>query len=84
MSKISPRELCQRLKSEVAARQEEGEDNNLRLSILDYFISHNPYDDVFEKALKTRLDDPDPDKEQSKIICSQILEAWHSSTNVSP
>jgi len=84
MSKISPRELCQRLKSEITARQAEGEDNDLRLSILDYFISHNPSADIFEKALKTRLDDPNPDKEQSKIICSEILEAWQTRTNASP
>lgn len=78
MGRISARELCQRLKSEAIARQDEGPDKDLRLRILDYFIAHDPSDDVFEKVLRARLNDPDPAKEQSKIICAQILEEFVS------
>ncbi|GAH64261.1 unnamed protein product, partial [marine sediment metagenome] len=35
-------------------------------------------DDMFEKVLEARLNDPDPTKEQSKVICAQILEAWRT------
>lgn len=78
MGRISATELCQRLKSEAIARQDASADNDLRLRILDYFIALNPSDDVFEGALKARLNDPDPAKEQSKVICAQILEAWRT------
>jgi hypothetical protein len=78
MNVISAKELCLRIKSEVTENQIESVDNNLKLRILDYFISHNPSDDVFEQALKVRLSDPDPAKEQSKIICAQILDAWQN------
>ena len=72
------RELCQRLKSETTARQDTSADNNLRLRILDYFIARSFPDDMFEKVLEARLNDPDPTKEQSKVICAQILEAWRT------
>jgi hypothetical protein len=48
------------------------------LRILDYIITHNPPDDIFEAALEARLNDPDPNKEQSKVICTEILEAWRA------
>ena len=72
------RELCQRLKSEAIAKQDTSAENDLRLRILDYFIASDLPDDVFEKVLKARLNDPDPAKEQSKVICAEILEAWRS------
>ncbi len=78
MDRINAAELCQRLKSEAVARQDTGAVNNLRLRILDYFIALNPPDDRFEGLLKARLNDPDPTKEQSKVICAQILEAWQA------
>lgn len=78
MARISVTELCQRLKSEAIARQDASADNDLRLRILDYFIARDVADDVFEEALKARLNDPDPAKEQSKVICAQILEAWQT------
>ena len=78
MDRISAAELCQKLKSEATARQDTGAVNNLRLRILDYFIALNPPDDRFEGLLKARLNDPDPTKEQSKVICAQILEAWQA------
>ena len=79
MGRISAMELCQRLKSEAIARQDASADNNLRLRILDYFIARNIPDDMFEVVLKGRLNDPDPAKERSKVICTQILEAWQTS-----
>jgi len=72
------KELCQRLKSEAIAKQDTSADNKLRLRILDYFITRSFPDDMFEKVLEARLNDPDPDKEQSKVICAQILEAWRT------
>ena len=76
MGRISVTELCQELKSEAIARQDASAVNNLRLRILDYFIALDPPDDWFEGLLKARLNDPDPAKEQSKVICAEILEAW--------
>lgn len=71
------RELCQRLKSEAIARQDTAE-NKLRLRILDYFVACDLPDDMFEKVLEARLNDPDPTQEQSKVICAQLLEAWRA------
>lgn len=79
MGKISVSELCQRLKSEATARQDASAVNDLRLRILDYFITHDISDDIFEDVLKARLSDPDPTKDQSKVICAEILEAWQTS-----
>ena len=78
MGRISATELCQKLKTEATARQDTSAVNNLRLRILDYFITRNVPDDMFEGALQARLNDPDPAKEQSKVICSEILEAWQT------
>jgi hypothetical protein len=60
------------------ARQDASAVNNLRLRILDYFITRNISDDMFEELLKARLNDPDPAKEQSKVICAEILETWQN------
>ena len=79
MGRISATELCQKLKSEAIARQDVSAVNNLRLRILDYFITHNVPDDMFEEVLKARLNDPDPSKEQSRVICAEILKAWRTS-----
>jgi hypothetical protein len=78
VGRISAIELCQKLKSEAITKQDDSAINNLRLRILDYFITHNVPDDMFEKVLKARLNDPDPVKEQSKVICTEILEAWRN------
>jgi len=78
VGRISATKLCQKLKSEAIARQDANAVNKLRLRILDYFITRNVPDDIFEGILKARLNDPDPDKEQSKIICAEILEAWQT------
>ena len=72
------RELCQKLKSEAIAKQDTSAENNLRLLILDYFLARDFPDDMFEKVLEARLNDPAPTKEQSKVICAQILEAWRT------
>ena len=79
MGKTSAIELCQKLKSEAMARQDANAVNDLRLRILDYFITHEISSDIFEDILKARLSDPDPAKEQSKVICAEILEAWQTS-----
>lgn len=79
MGRISATELCQKLKSKAIARQNASAVNKLRLRILDYFITRNVPDDMFEGVLKARLNDLDPDKEQSKVICAEILEAWRTS-----
>ncbi|MBL7124901.1 MAG: hypothetical protein ISS51_02255 [Dehalococcoidales bacterium] len=79
MSRSKVKELCQRLKDEAIARQDASAENNLRLRILDYFITRDVSDDVFEEVLKAQLNDPDPAKEQSKVICAEILEAWRTS-----
>ena len=79
MGKTSATELCRKLKNKAIVSKETGAVNELRLRILEYFINRDVPDDVFEEALKTRLRDPDPAKEQSKIICAQILEAWSNS-----
>jgi len=78
MGRISAKELCQKLKTEAIAKQDASTANKLRLRILDYFITRNVSDDNFEEVLKARLNDPDPVKKQSKVICAEILEAWRS------
>ena len=78
MGRVSATELCQKLKSEAIARKDASAVNNLRLRILDYFITRSVPDDIFEGILKARLNDPDPAKEQSKVICAEILEAWRT------
>lgn len=72
------KKLCQKLKSEAIAKQDTSAENKMRLRILDYFITRDLADDMFEKVLEARLNDPDPTKEQSKVICAQILEAWRT------
>jgi len=79
MGKVSAVELCQRLKDESEASQDNSAVNNLRIRILDYFITHPVPDDKFEEVLEGRISDPDPAKEQSKVICAEILEAWQTS-----
>jgi len=78
MGRISAVELCQGLKSEAIERQDNSQVNGLRIRILDYFITHSPRNDRFEALLKARLNDPDPAKEASKVICAEILEAWQA------
>ena len=76
---MSAMQLCQKLKSEAIAKRDAGAVNNLRLRILDYFIDRDVPDDIFAEALESRINDPDPSKEQSKIICAKILESWQTS-----
>ena len=78
MGRTSAIELCQKLKSEATASQDVSTVNNLRLRILEYFITRNVPDDMFEGILKARLNDPDQAKEASKVICGEILEAWQT------
>ena len=77
MGKISAVELCEKLRDE-AARHDDSVVNNLRLRILDYLITCRISDDRFEEVLDGRINDPDPRKEHSKVICGEILEAWRN------
>ena len=67
MSSIGATELCQKLKSEATARQDASAVNNLRLRILDYFITRNVPDDMFEGILKAHLNDPDPPRSRARL-----------------
>jgi hypothetical protein len=78
MKVTSAKELCLRIKSEMTENHIENVDNDLKLKILDLFISHDPSDEVFERVLEARLSDPNPAKKQSKAICTQILNAWQN------
>jgi hypothetical protein len=79
LSKNSVSKLCQELKASAETSGDTSPVNKLRLRILDYFIDRGVADDIFEEVLKARINDPDPTKEESKLICAQILEAWQSS-----
>ena len=78
MGKMSAVELCEKLRDEAAARQDDSAVNNLRLRILDYLVNYHVPDDRFEQVLEGRINDPDPRKEHSKVICGEILEAWRN------
>jgi len=78
MARIRAKELCQRLKSEATHKQDASSVNDLRLRILDYFIAADLTDDVFEAVLKALVNDPDPAKQQGRVIYTQILKAWLS------
>jgi hypothetical protein len=78
LNKVSAVELCQKLKVESEASQDNSAENGLRIRILDYLISHRVPDNRFEEVLEGRINDPDPAKEHSKIICSEILNAWRT------
>jgi hypothetical protein len=75
---VSAMELCQKLKDEAIASQDDSVVNSLRLRILDYLIECNIPDDNFEEILESRISDPNPTKYFSKLICSDILEAWRA------
>jgi hypothetical protein len=68
------------LKDESEANQDNSAVNNLRIRIVDYLINSGIPDDRFEEVLEGRISDPDPAKEQSKVICGEILEAWRTQT----
>ncbi len=78
MSQNNALKLCQKLKDEVNITEDSDPINKLRLRILDYFIDRGVGDDIFEEVLKARINDPDPAKKESGVICAQILEAWQS------
>ena len=79
MGKVSAVELCQKLKDESEASQDNSAVNDLRIRILDYLITSRIPDDRLEEVLEGRISDPDPAKEHSKVICGEILEAWQAS-----
>jgi hypothetical protein len=78
VGKMSAVELCQKLKDESEARQDNDSVNKLRIRILDYLVTCRVPDDRFEEVLEGRIRDPDPRKEHSKVICGEILEAWRN------
>lgn len=76
MGNVSAVELCQKLKEESEASQDNDAVNKLRIRILDYLINSRVPDEKFEEVLQGRINDPDPRKEYSKVICGEILHAW--------
>jgi len=78
MGKVSAVELCQKLKDEAAASQDDSAVNDLRIRILDYLITSHIPDDRLEEVLEGRISDSDPTKEYSKVICGEILDAWRN------
>jgi hypothetical protein len=78
VGKMNAVELCQKLKQESEASQDNSTLNNLRIRILDYLINARVPDNRFEQILEGRLNDPDPAKDQSKVICGEILDAWRN------
>jgi hypothetical protein len=78
MSNVRAVGLCRKLKDESEASQDNNAVNNLRIRILDYLITSGIPDDRFEEVLEGRINDPDPAKENSKVICGEILEAWRN------
>ena len=76
MEKVSAVELCKQLKEEATAKQDSDAFNNLKIRILDYLVTCRVANDRFEEILEGRINDPDSEKEHSKIICGEILEAW--------
>jgi hypothetical protein len=77
MGNMSAVDLCQKLKVESETNGDDAV-NNLRIRILDYLINCRIPDNRFEEVLKGRINDPDPRKEYSKLICGEILEAWRN------
>ena len=57
MGKVSAVELCQKLKDESEASQDNSAVNNLRIRILDYLITSRISDDRFEEILEGRTFD---------------------------
>jgi len=78
VGKVSAVELCQKLKDESEASQDNSAVNDLRIRILDYLITSRIPDEKFGEILQGRINDSDPTKEQSKVICAEILEAWQN------
>ena len=72
---MTPREYCQRLRAEIT-NGELVESDGLRTRILDFFIRNGPTPDKFEELLQARINDSDPAKEESRAICTEILEGW--------
>ncbi len=50
----------------------------MKLRILDFFVARDPEPEAFERMLRERIADPDPQKELSRGICCQILNSWRS------
>jgi hypothetical protein len=78
MGETTPKELCQRLKSEAMAKQNIDVNSDLRLRILDYLVARDLADRKFEQILRARIADPDPAKQESKLICADILQEWEN------
>ena len=78
MGETTPKEVCQRLKSEAMTKQDIDANSDLRLRTLGYLIAHDLTDEKFERILRARIADPDPAKQQSKLICADILKEWEN------
>jgi len=78
MGATTGKELCQRLKDSADMGQNIDENGDLRIRILDFLIDKDLNDDKFEKTLRARIADPDPVKQESKVICAEIIREWEN------
>ena len=72
---MKPKEYCQALRSKILSG-DVADEEDLKIRILDFLIEKEIDLDRFERLLRARIDDPDPAKEKSKSVCSQILDGW--------
>jgi len=79
--RITPTEYCQKLRSEIVNKKKTPL-NELEIRILDFFIDKNLIPDEFEKLLQVRISDEDLAKEESRAICTEILEGWRNQIEI--
>ncbi len=81
---IRPGQFCEAMRDLVMRSQSHpataGSDQafQMKLRILDYFVARDPDQESFERSLRERIADSDPQKELSRGICCQILNSWRS------
>lgn len=84
MVAVKPREFAQAMRDLVERSQSHpatavsDQSFEMKLQILDYFITRDPDPTTFERQLLERIADEDPKKELSKGVCCQILNSWRS------
>ncbi len=79
-----PSEFCQAM-SDLVTRSQlhpatavDDQAYQMKLRVLDFFISRGPDRTTFERMLRERIADQDPQKELSRSVCCQILNTWLS------
>ncbi len=79
-----PREFCEAMRDLVVRSQLHpatavgDEAYRMKLRTLDFFIERDPSPEAFERMLRERVADSDPQKVLSRGICGQILNTWRS------